>query len=84
MKSDISSFGLGSNPLEDFSLYVHRYEASSASLAPIVMIFRPIPIMRYALEPSYQLLGPGKTFQKSHLYTMLSVLLAMWRTGYTQ
>ena len=47
-------------------------QQSLTSLAPIPTIFRPISIIRYALEQSYQILGHGPQFLKFHPCTVIS------------
>jgi hypothetical protein len=53
------------------SLYVHRSEANMVTLAQFLMNFYPVSIVRYALDPPCQSLGPQNIF-KFHPYTMLS------------
>ena len=51
--------------------FFYLYKAYMVSLAPILAIFRPNPIIPHALEQSYHLFGHWKQFNKFRLYTIV-------------
>ena len=53
---------MGIEPWLKQSIYFYLYKAYTVSLAPILTIFHPILIMRYALESSHQVVGPEEQY----------------------